>query len=228
MCRRYSFFSSPETAGQPFDARPVPFFNFHPQYNAAPGAWMPVLTNEFPGVVQFFRWGLTPQWAKDDKMGLGMFNTFRDKITEKPAFEKIYKYKRCIVPANGWFYLPTAKAGKNAPALYVYLPGKRTLYFAGLWDVWGDGLYSFSIVTVPAAAQQAKLFPETPLVLNREQSLLWLQKGTAGHQQQALLQTPPTPVFDYHAINPALIAQGVNDESVTLPFTPPGNQPELF
>lgn len=215
MCRRYSFFSSPEAAGKAFDARPAPFFNFKPQYNAAPGAWMPVLTNEFPGVVQFFRWGLTPQWAKDDKMGLGMFNTFRDKITEKPAFEKIFKYKRCIVLADGWFYLPSAKAGKNATTLYVHLPGKKTMYFAGLWDVWGDGLYSFSIVTVPAAAEYAKRFPETPLVLDKEQALLWLQKGTANDMQTALLHTLPDPVFEYYPVNQALIVQGMNDASVT-------------
>lgn len=228
MCRRYAFYSSPEVAGQPLEARPVPFFSFSPQYNAAPGSWMPVLTNEFPGVVQFFRWGLTPQWAKDDKMGLGMFNTFRDKITEKPAFEKIFKYKRCIVPANGWYYLPAAKAGKNARALYVHLPGNRLMYFAGLWDVWGDGLYSFSIVTVPAAAEYVQLFPETPLALQQEQARQWLQKGTAGAAQHAVLQSPPKPAWNYYPVNQPLILQGVNDESALQPYEPPNGQSSLF
>lgn len=220
MCRRYSFFSSPETAGEQLKARPANFFNWQPHYNAVPGNWMPVVTNEFHDVIQFFRWGLTPQWAKDDKMGLGMYNTFSDKIKERPAYENIFKYKRCIVLADGWFFIPPAKKTKTdtgtPPALRIFLPGNQLLLFAGLWDVWGDGLNSFSIVTRTAPEPWAALFPEMPLLLNPEQAKDWLFKPPAGKKQLALLDADAGLPLEYYPVQRQPLVDGLNEEDVIL------------
>lgn len=218
MCRRYSVFSSTETAEKLLNARTANLISWMPSYNAVPGNRMPVVTNEFPDVIQFFRWGLTPQWAKDDKMGLGMYNTFSEKIKEKPAYEKIFQYKRCIVPANGCFFLPPAKktkTGTDAPkALRIFLPGNELLLFAGLWDVWGDGLNSFSIVTRTTPEPWAHLFPEMPLVLNKEQAREWLYKPPAGKRQLALLEAVPDVPLEYYPVQQQPVVDGVNEEEV--------------
>ena len=232
MCRRYSFFSSAAAAGRGLNARPAAFFNWQPQYNAVPGAWMPVITNEFADVIQFFRWGLTPQWAKDDKMGLGMYNTSIQKIKEKPAFEKIYKYKRCVVLSDGWFVLPHARKTPakivSEPGVRVHLPGNGVMCFAGIWDVWGDGLNSFSIITHPATGQWAKLFPEMPLLLNSAQIPVWLYKGPAGNAQNDLLRPPVHTPLQYYGVNQKPLLLGINDPTVLEPYSPPGQQHSLF
>jgi putative SOS response-associated peptidase YedK len=232
MCRRYSFFSPFDSVNSKLNARPVDFFDWQPQFNAASGAWMPVITNEFTNVIQFFRWGLTPQWAKDTKMGLGMYNTRMEKLTEKPAFEKIYKYKRCIAVADGWYYLPTAKKIKEQPAsstaLRVHLTGNMPLFFAGIWDVWGDGLNSFSIITRATIGEIATSFPEMPVLLNVDQVKIWLAKGTAGSAQANLLRQTALPPLQVYPVSTELLLQGVNDVSVLQPFKPPETQQGLF
>jgi putative SOS response-associated peptidase YedK len=230
MCKRYSFFSSFEPVGKVLNARVVDFVPWQPQYNAVSGAWMPVITNEFTDVIQFFRWGLTPQWAKDNKMGLGMYNTYFEKLTTKPAFEKIYKYKRCIVLADGWFFVPPKQksAVKTSPALRVHLPGNTPLVFAGIWDVWGDGLNSFSIITRPATRQMEPFFPEMPVLLNGNDVKTWLAKGTAGSAQAALLQQKTIPSLQVYPVNTALLTESVNDASVLQPFAPPEEPQKLF
>jgi putative SOS response-associated peptidase YedK len=190
MCTRYGFFTPMAVAETALQARAAPLYDWQPVHCAAPGQVMPVITNEFPDVLQFFRWGLTPQWAKDDKMGLGMFNTLKEKITEKPSYQSIFRYKRCIAPANGWFdWRPptggTAKTAKNKQPYYFHPYGGGLLLMAGLWDVWREGLYSFSIITVPAAGKLAAAVAHVPALLKPSAARQWLQKAAAGKSDRA-------------------------------------------
>jgi putative SOS response-associated peptidase YedK len=235
MCGRYSFFTPIDQAEALLDVQTVPHVDWQAQYNAAPGSWMPVITNEFSQVLQFYRWGLVPQWARDDKMGYGMNNTRAESIKEKPSFANIFKYKRCIAVADGWYEwaslpgIPVPGRKKAAPIKQPYRfhrPENGLLLFAGLWDVWGDGLYSYSIITVDSNDDTRDIHHRMPLLLTREEASAWLKKGTADAGLEKLLRTPAPGWVEKYPVSTKLNVASINEpeliEVATLPKPPPG------
>jgi putative SOS response-associated peptidase YedK len=91
--------------------------------------------------------------------------------------------------------------------------------FAGIWDVWGDGLNSFSIITQPATGNWLNLFTEMPLILDASQFGTWLHKGTAGKPQSDILTTNSKAPLEYYAVQASPLQQGVNDASVLEPYS---------
>lgn len=179
MCGRYGFFLPISEAAALLDVVPAPHDQWVPRYNAAPTQGMPVVTNEFPGVLQFLRWGLVPAWAKDPAIGSKMINTRVESIMEKPAFKNICKYRRCVVPANGYYEWQQSQGGKGTgQPHFISAPDAPLLLMAGLWSHWGQqGLQTFSIVTRPAAGPLAALHHRMPVFLTDTTRRQWLSQG---------------------------------------------------
>src|SRR5690606_246616 len=68
---------------------------------------LPVITNDQPGTIQLFNWGLIPFWNKDKAKALqartNTLNARCDTVFEKPSFRSSISSKRCLVPATGFF-----------------------------------------------------------------------------------------------------------------------------
>lgn len=124
--------------------------DFSPRYNIAPT--QQVLTirgTEAGNRAAFMRWGLIPSWAKDPSIGSRMINARCESVHEKPAFRTAIRYRRCIVPAGGFFEWQE-EGGKKQP-LYVRMKDGAIMGFAGIWDHWknpeGETLETCSILT---------------------------------------------------------------------------------
>lgn len=211
MCGRYSFFIPLEQAEQILQVGSLPNPDWFPHYNAAPSQAMPVITNEFPDVIQFFRWGLVPKWAKDPSIGYKMINTRAESISEKPAFTNIFKYKRCLVLADGYYEwlvsgseantaLPKGKKPKQP--YRFHLPGNDILLLAGLWDIWGnDGLQTFSIITCPANKDTTAYHDRMPVILSHAEAQKWLNPQTSLPELLAMLKPAPNGLLQVYPIS---------------------------
>jgi putative SOS response-associated peptidase YedK len=177
MCKRYSFFNALENVANNHALKISPLMDWQANYNASATHVMPVITNEFPKVIQFIRWGLVPQWANNINMGTNMVNSLLESIKEKPAVSNIFKYKRCIVPADGYYeWIENANSKEKQPIRFC-LPNNQVFFFAGLWDVWGDGLYTYSIITQPAQGKTKALHDRMPVILNPADAWQWLNNN---------------------------------------------------
>ena len=96
--------------------------------------------------IRRMRWGLVPHWTKPDAPGVPakgkpLFNARADKAATTPSFRDALKYKRCLVPMDGWYeWLTEPGAGGKAvktPFFMTPTDGSR-IYMAGLWSVWRD------------------------------------------------------------------------------------------
>ncbi len=218
MCGRYSFFIPIEEAEQKLSVRSLPNEWWFPHYNAAPTQGLPVITNEFPGVIQFFRWGLIPKWAKDASIGYEMINTRSESIAEKPAFRNIFKYKRCVVLADGYYewqilgegQQPAQKKGKPVKKpLRFHLPGNDLLLMAGLWDSWGlDNLQTFSIITCAANYDVAPYHNRMPVILSHTEAKRWLDHKTSYEDLITLLKPAPDGLLEIYPISTYLNKPG--------------------
>ena len=49
------------------------------------------------------RWGLVPSWTRDARAGSRLINARAETVHNKPSFRAAFRFRRCLLPADGWF-----------------------------------------------------------------------------------------------------------------------------
>jgi len=114
MCGRFTLHFPVELLAEIFGLPNLP--GLVPRYNIAPTQAAAVVRRT--GVTRkldLLRWGLVPSWAKDMSIGSRMINARSESLPDKPAFRKAIRFRRCIVPASGFFEWKTEGGHKMAP-----------------------------------------------------------------------------------------------------------------
>jgi len=192
MCGRYSVIIDENTLSQSFKAKLNKEIPAH--YNASPGQYLPVITSENPSVVQLFRWGFIPHWAKDENVGYKMINARADGLTEKASFKKAVQKQHCLVLANSFFEWKQNSTGKNGKIPYRIHPTDQPLFaMAGLWNRWtnyetGEEIPTFAVITTEANEFMKLIHDRMPVVLPQESALQWIDKQMVLEKQLSLLQ----------------------------------------
>jgi putative SOS response-associated peptidase YedK len=222
MCSRYSLTSPPEAVRAYFGYGDTP--NFPARYNIAPTQPIPVVCRDREGARRFrlMRWGLLPSFVKDPKKFPTLINARSEEVLEKPSFRNAMRWRRCLIPADG-FYEWTGPKGKRRPFLLrPKMP--KLIAFAGLYERWRDGqggeIDTVAILTCPSNASVSVLHDRMPVVLAPEDFASWLDvKGTPPETAAALLRPAPEDLFEAIELNPK-INDSKRDE--------PGIQEELL
>ena len=206
MCGRYTLHSSGQEIAEVFDARLTAGLDvLEPRYNIAPTTAAPVVRVAASGggdvgrVVELMRWGLIPHWSREPATPYSTFNARSEDAAEKASYRGPMRYRRCLVPVDGFYeWQKTGGAGRGGggggggkqPYL-VQLTDGRPFALAGLWDVWGDELQSYTILTTRANEVMAKIHPRMPVVLRPTDCERWLDPGVQDPVAVADLLTPP-------------------------------------
>jgi putative SOS response-associated peptidase YedK len=106
-----------------------------------------------------------------------MINARAEGIAGKPAFRTALKWRRCLVPADG-FYEWQASAGRKVP-WHITLKDGQPFAFAGLWERWGKApggswVESCAIVTTSANQLLRPLHDRMPVILAPDDHAAWL------------------------------------------------------
>jgi len=120
MCGRFTVVSEAEELEERFGVQ-VAKEQYSKRYNAAPSQLLPIITNSDKEKVQFFKWGLIPFWAKEEKIGNRLINARAETITEKPSFKYAVQKRRCLVLADG--YYEWMENGRGEDSLQNYITG---------------------------------------------------------------------------------------------------------
>jgi len=102
MCGRFALYTDPETLARRFLAKAPA--DMKPHYNIAPTQNIPIVREE-DGERRFalVRWGLIPHWAKEMNTGYSTINARAETVSSKPAFRHAFRYRRCLIPADGFY-----------------------------------------------------------------------------------------------------------------------------
>ena len=125
------------------------------------------------------RWGLIPSWAKDSTVAAQMINARSETASTKPAFRDALKFRRCLIPADGFYeWMRTGKSKRP----FCFEVNKGELFaFAGLWDRWkdpsGNWMKTCSILTTTPNAVTAPVHDRMPVILDSYGYDLWLDPG---------------------------------------------------
>jgi putative SOS response-associated peptidase YedK len=165
------------------------------------------------------RWGLVPRWAREAKIGNRLINARIETVAEKPAFRSALRYRRCLVPADGYYEWFPAEKGKIP---YRVMKKSREVFaFAGLWETWTDpqgaDLETFTIITTEPVPAIAWLHNRMPLILPRHLEAVWLNGPEALNPEaiKALLyRLRPEDELEYYAVSTRVNSPSNDDSSV--------------
>jgi putative SOS response-associated peptidase YedK len=107
-----------------------------PRWNIAPTQQIPTVRQhpkEPRRIFSLMRWGLIPHWAKDASIGLRTINAMSETAAEKPVFRDAFRFRRCLIPADGFYEWKKIGPKQKQPYDFGTLDGS-VFAFAGLWD----------------------------------------------------------------------------------------------
>lgn len=160
--------------------------HFHvdrPNYNVAPGQFMPIITHGEDGKnnIELMKWGLVPFWAKDMKIGYKLINARAETLFEKPMWRSVIKSKRCLIPATGFYEWKKVLEGtkERKQPFYIRPKHEELFSFAGVWDTWkdveGKEWKTYSIITTEPNREMKSVHKRMPVILHQEDEASWLE-----------------------------------------------------
>jgi len=188
---------------------------YAPRYNIAPTQPVLAIPNDGLQRADFFLWGLIPSWAKDPSLASRLINARGESLAEKPAFRSAFKYRRCLIPASG-FYEWAARPGTKAKTPYfIRLKNGEPFAFAGLWEEWhasdGSAVRSCTIITTAANEWMAAIHNRMPVILPREEYGTWLEPAPQMPERLKRLIRPfPAEQMEMYPVSP-LVNNPTND-----------------
>lgn len=203
MCGRYSFSTTKAKIEAALDLElDADSEQLEINYNIAPTQKAYVITNDAPGALQQFQWGLIPSWSKDFKLGGKLINARAETVLEKPSFRNAVRQRRCLVLADSFY--EWKKEGKEKTPFRILPDQGELLVMAGIWENWrGDGklIQSFSIITTGPNQEMAPIHDRMPLVLpDRESRAKWLEEKDPA-MLETMLQVPADGLLKMYVVS---------------------------
>jgi putative SOS response-associated peptidase YedK len=220
MCGRYAITTAPEAIRALFRYSDQP--NFPARYNIAPTQPIPIVRlDEGSRRFVLVRWGLIPAWVKDPRQFSLLVNARGESALDKPAFRSAMRYRRCLVPADG-FYEWKPVGGRKQP-YYVRLRSGGPMAFAGLWEAWsgpnGEEMETAAIVTTTANRTLLPIHERMPVIVPPDAFDLWLNCREVDAETAATLIVPaPDDLLEAYAVSSAVNRTANDAENLIAPL----------
>ena len=123
------------------------------------------------------RWGLIPNWSKDEKIAYRTINARVETVDTAPSYREAYKKRRCMIPADGFYEWKRTETGKQPYS--IQRKDDTPFCFAGLWEGWKrpgteDWVRTCTIITCEPNELNARIHNRMPVILPEEYFNGWL------------------------------------------------------
>ena len=209
MCGRVALFTPPERIARFLDATLAAGVTPSGQARFNLGPTMPLLGVEAcdgQRVLDTFRWGLVPSWAKDPSAMTKTFNARAETVAEKPAFRSSFAKHRILVPIDGFY--EWKREGSAKQPWYFHRSDGQPLVLAGIAASWHDPnagtdapvLRSCTVITTDAEGTDLEpIHHRVPVVLEERDFEAWLAGDDLGEAEH-LLAAPPAGTLLGHEV----------------------------
>ncbi|HXD08449.1 MAG TPA: SOS response-associated peptidase [Anaerolineales bacterium] len=177
MCGRFTLTVNPADLQDAFSNYSFPE-KFAPRFNIAPSQPVLAIPNDDKFKADFYVWGLIPMWAKDPSIGSRLINARGETLAEKPSFRGGYKYKRCLILADGFYEWKAFGEKKSKTPYFIHMKDRKPFAMAGLWDTWegpdGSSIKTCTIITTQPNELMALIHDRMPVILHPRDYAKWL------------------------------------------------------
>ncbi len=204
MCGRFTLKAKVRDLERFFAA--MALVDLEPRYNIAP--MQPVLIarsdrDSNQRLLHYVSWGLVPRWAKDPAMGAKLFNARSETAAEKPSFKDALRYRRCLIPADGFYEWAKLPVGRQP--YHFRLRSGKTMAMAGLYETWtgltGEQLESCAVLTTQANALLEPVHDRMPAIISPPQIDHWLDPSVqAPEEVMSLMRPHPAELMESHPV----------------------------
>lgn len=214
MCGRFTLTVNPSELDEVFENFTFPQ-KFAPRFNISPTQPVLAIPNDAKNKADFFLWGLIPSWSKDPSMASKLINARGETIAEKPSFRGGYKYKRCLILADGFYEWKANQNQKTKTPYFIHMKDRNPFAFAGLWDEWhspdGDSIRTCTIITTEPNELMSSLHNRMPVILEKKDYDAWLDPTPQTDLNLLRLIKPyPTSKMTAHPVS-TLVNKPSND-----------------
>lgn len=218
MCGRFVNHSSLSKIEETFNVDTVTC-EVSPNYNIAPSQEVLAVVRHTDTRLGKLHWGLVPAWSKDLGTGPRLINARSETVSKKPSFRNVYKNRRCLIVADG-FYEWQGEKGAKQP-FFITTESSVPLGFAGLWEIWkkeGETEYrSCTIITTTASPGIKKIHHRMPAIVKPEFYDTWLDPRLSGDKPDQILNEGIVRDFDFHPVSKRVNSVLNNDPSCIEP-----------
>lgn len=217
MCGRFTLTLEPGELQELLDLGPFVHI-VQPRYNIAPTQPVPIVKDPETRGVELYQWGLVPFWSKDIKIGARLINARSETVAEKPAFRAAFKYRRCLLLADG-FYEWKKEAQSNTKTPYLFkLKDDGPFTFAGLYEHWqspeGGELHTCTILTCEPNELVGQVHNRMPVMLDAEARWQWLNPALDRKSLMPLLTPYPAEAMKGFEVSRAVNSPGNDNPDV--------------
>jgi putative SOS response-associated peptidase YedK len=233
MCGRYRLSRRKQLVEEYFDTADWQD-DWSPRYNIAPTQPVPVIRQhpkEPIRQISLMKWGLIAHWSKSASDAARTINARSETAATKPAFRDPLRFRRCLIPADGFYEWKRNGSSKQA---YCFEVNDGELFaFAGLWDGWknpeGQWIKTCSILTTLPNAVTGTVHYRMPVIVHPDSYDLWLDPGmTDVHVVSELLKPYDARSMRSYPVSTRINHVGNDDEECSRPVEPVQAQNSLF
>jgi putative SOS response-associated peptidase YedK len=211
MCGRIALYTPPARLARLLDATIAAGLEPEgPSWNLGPQRTLFGVADRGEGrVLDGYRWGLVPYWAKDASMSNRTFNARAETVASKPSFRDAFAGQRLLIPVDG-FYEWDRRGGSRVPHYFTRSDGDA-LVLAGLYARWRDPsgprdaprLATCTVITTTSGPDLDGIHDRMPVVVERDAFDLWLEGASDELDAVRSLCVPaPSGTLVHHRVDP--------------------------
>ena len=146
-----------------------------PSFNIAPSQEILTIVQspESPPEARDATWGFAPHWLQAGSRKPPI-NARAESVASSGLFRGALARTRCLIPATGFYEWRSEPGGAGKTPMHIQLASGEPFAFAGLWTPGKDGRPTATIITTGANALMRSIHTRMPVILRREDELLWL------------------------------------------------------
>jgi putative SOS response-associated peptidase YedK len=222
MCGRFTLTVDPADLKEAFQDYKFPN-KFAPRFNVAPSQPILAIPNDGRNTADFFVWGLVPSWAKEPEIGSRLINARGETLAEKPSFRGSYKYKRCLILADGFYEWKSQPGTKTKTPYFIHMKNRKPFAFAGLWDEWnsadGSQIRSCTIITTGPNELMKPIHDRMPVILEPADYPRWLDSSPQTPESlQPLIRAYPADKMSAYPVSTLVNKPSIDNSELIQPI----------
>ncbi len=220
MIDRYSIFSEFQDINKRYGLAEREEFTI-PNYNAAPSQQLPVISNLDNKQISFFNWGIGSEWSNNKPISAKLLSVSVEQMKSKNTLRGILTKRRCLVPANGFYYWKQYGKKRRTPH-YFYFPDQEIFSLAAIWeefdDINGGTSLTFKFIERPNYSGITEFGEVMPAIIAQDNEKKWLDDYSSEEELFQMLEDPECiKKLTNHPVSPHITNRKLNRKELIEP-----------